>query len=74
MGFDFNQRGTDMTPLIEQAPAAPALPSARPSRVAAIVGQAKAKAPAEAQPAEQQQLDKEFVADMERAERQQAAG
>lgn len=45
MGFDFNQRGTDTTALIEPQTAAPAITNGRPSRVAAIVGAAKQQAP-----------------------------
>lgn len=44
MGFDFNQRG-ETAPLVEAKPAPkPALAEGRPSRVAAIIGKAKADA------------------------------
>jgi len=66
MGFDFNQRGTDTTPLVESKPAAkPALAEGRPSRVAAILGKAKAGATATASA----EPDAEFVSAMDAEER-----
>ena len=75
MGFDFNQRGTDSSAMLEgQAKPVLAIAEGRPSRVAAIVGAAKKEKP---MTIEQEEpvgvVDQSFVDMIEQTDQQMAA-
>lgn len=74
MGFEFNQRGTDTSALIEgqTQTAQPAITNGRPSRVAAIVGAAKQQAAAPV-PVEVGETQSPFVDAEETGQPMQAA-
>jgi len=74
MGFEFNQRGTDTSALIEgqTQTAPPAITNGRPSRVAAIVGAAKQQAAAPV-PVEVGETQSPFVDAEEAGQPMQAA-
>jgi len=75
MGFDFNQRGTDSSAMLEgQAKPVLAIAEGRPSRVAAIVGANKKQEPVTIQQAEPVGVvDQSFVDMIEQTDQQMAA-
>lgn len=75
MGFDFNQRGTDSSAMLEaQAKPVLAIAEGRPSRVAAIVGANKKQEPVTIEQAEPVGVvDQSFVDMIEQTDQQMAA-